>query len=103
MKNTVLSLTVILVMTGFAAFGQTVSGRVTAGSDGNALPGVSVLVKGTTVGTTTDADGRYSIQVTSQENPVLSFSFIGFVTQEIAVGGRTSIDVIIGGRHHSIG
>lgn len=95
MKNTVLSLTVILVMTGFAAFGQTVSGRVTAGSDGNALPGVSVLVKGTTVGTTTDADGRYSIQVTSQENPVLSFSFIGFVTQEIAVGGRTSIDVIL--------
>lgn len=58
---------------------------------GGSLPGVSVLVKGTTTGTATDSDGRYSIPA-SPDN-VLVFSFIGYETQEILVGQRTSIDV----------
>src|SRR5690606_41054976 len=56
-------------------------------TDGNAdpLPGASILIKGTTIGTTTDADGRYTIDVPSGD-AVLVFSFIGYVSQEIPVG-----------------
>ena len=57
------------------------------------MPGVSVLLKGTTTGTTTDADGKYTLSIDGTENAVLTFSFIGFLTQEIAVLNKTSIDV----------
>ena len=70
----------------------TVTGAVTSSDDGSALPGVSVLVKGTNQGTTTDVDGKYSIQV-SDGNAVLVFSFIGYTPQEIAVGSQSVIDV----------
>ena len=59
---------------------------------GEALPGVSIQIKGTSQGTTTDADGRYTLQ-TSNENATLIFSYIGFSTQEIIVGNRRNIDV----------
>src|SRR5690606_10271887 len=63
-------------------------------TDGNAdpLPGASILIKGTTIGTTTDADGRYTIDVPSGD-AVLVFSFIGYVSQEIPVGQRSVIDI----------
>jgi TonB-linked SusC/RagA family outer membrane protein len=83
---------VFLVIASSAAAQQSVSGRVTSSVDGAPLPGVSVIVKGTTTGTSTDADGRYTISV-PDNNAVLVLSFIGFTTQEIAVGGRTTIDV----------
>lgn len=73
---------------------QTITGRVTTSVDGAPLPGVSVLVKGTTTGTSTDVDGRFSIGV-PDNTAVLVFSFIGFTTQEIAVGTRTNIDVVM--------
>lgn len=94
MKNSLRYLAVIFVMTGFSTFGQAVTGQVTSSSDGSALPGVSVLLKGTTNGSTTDSDGRFTIQVPDNEKEaVLAFSFIGFATQEISVNGRTSINV----------
>ena len=68
-----------------------VTGKVTSSDDGSALPGVNVVVKGTTLGTVTDADGNYSLQVAG--DATLVFSFVGLVTQEVAVGGRTTIDV----------
>ncbi|HKZ39017.1 MAG TPA: TonB-dependent receptor, partial [Chryseolinea sp.] len=58
----------------------------------NPLPGVNVLVKGSTVGTTTDAQGKYSLSV-PDENSVLVISFIGYTTQEIVVGTQTNINV----------
>ena len=67
----------------------TVTGRVS--SDGESLPGVNVLVKGTTLGTITDADGRYSIDAAS--DAILVFSYVGFVTEEISVDGRTTVDI----------
>jgi TonB-dependent starch-binding outer membrane protein SusC len=70
---------------------QTISGRVTDETDAP-VPGVNVLVKGTTVGTTTDNDGRFRLEV-ENENAILVFSFIGYETQEVAVGTRTTIDV----------
>jgi TonB-linked SusC/RagA family outer membrane protein len=70
-----------------------VSGRVTDGA-GLPLPGVNILVKGTTTGTTTDVNGAYRLEVVNQE-AILVFSFIGYVTQEIAVNNRTTIDVTL--------
>lgn len=59
---------------------------------GNSLPGVNVLVKGTAEGTTTDVEGRYSLSISS-DDAVLVFSFIGYETVEMAVGGRTVINI----------
>jgi TonB-linked SusC/RagA family outer membrane protein len=73
--------------------GQVVTGTVTAIEDGSALPGVSILVKGTTTGVSTDFDGNYSIEVPA--NAVLVFSFVGETTQEIAVNGRSVINVVM--------
>lgn len=72
----------------------TVTGTVTAADDATALPGVSITIKGTSQGTTTDKDGRYSIQVPNGD-AVLVFSFIGFLAQEITVDARTVIDVAL--------
>ncbi|MGV8138166.1 MAG: carboxypeptidase-like regulatory domain-containing protein [Mangrovibacterium sp.] len=70
---------------------HTLSGRVTD-THGQPLPGVTVLVKGTFTGTTTGADGRYSL-TSVPSGAVLSFSFVGFKTQEIPFDGLTRLDV----------
>ena len=85
-----LLLAIILGFTGLRAQ-TTVTGTVTA-ADNSPLPGVSVLVKGTTTGTATDPTGKYQIN-SLPENATLVFSFIGYNNQEIAVGNRTTIDV----------
>lgn len=69
----------------------TVSGQVLDEAN-TPLPGVNIVVKGTTNGTTTDSDGKYSLTVPNG-NAVLVFSFIGYVTQEVAVGGQSVIDL----------
>ena len=84
-----------LMVSGMAAYAQkAVTGKVTDGSDGSGLPGVSVSVKGTTTGSVTDATGSYKVNVPGDE-AVLAFSFIGYVSQEVAVGSRSSIDVAL--------
>jgi TonB-linked SusC/RagA family outer membrane protein len=70
---------------------RTVSGKVTASEDGSPLPGVSVTVKGTKQGTQTDGSGVYKVTVSG--NATLIFSFIGTISQDIAVGNRTIVDV----------
>lgn len=70
-----------------------VSGRVTSSDDGSPLPGVSVQVKGTTRGTTTDADGSYKVSIPASAR--LVFSFIGFTPQEVAVGNRSTINMAL--------
>ncbi|GAB3698208.1 TonB-dependent receptor [Spirosoma flavus] len=72
----------------------TVSGRVTDAATNEALAGCSVVIKGTQRGTTADANGNYKI-VVPDGNVTLVFGFIGFVSQEIAVNGRTSINVAL--------
>jgi TonB-linked SusC/RagA family outer membrane protein len=64
---------------------------VTSGEDNSPLPGVNVIIKGTTTGTSTAFDGTYRLSV--PDNATLVFSFVGFVTQEVAVGNRTALDV----------
>ena len=68
-----------------------VSGQV-SDDEGNSLPGVNVLVKGTSQGTVTDVDGRYTLPVPGSES-VLQFSFIGYVTEEVEVGTRSTINI----------
>jgi TonB-linked SusC/RagA family outer membrane protein len=68
-----------------------VSGKVTD-ENGSSLPGVNILVKGTTIGTVTDETGLYNLDATD-ENAILIFSFIGFTSQEIPINGRSVIDV----------
>ncbi|HAZ24619.1 MAG TPA: hypothetical protein DCY95_08235, partial [Algoriphagus sp.] len=63
-------------------------------STGEPLPGVNVVIKGSTTGTVTDLDGRYNLNVAP--NSVLIFSFVGFTTQEIPVNGRNQINVTLG-------
>ncbi len=70
-----------------------ITGTVTEAS-GAPMPGVSIVVKGTSNGTTTDTDGKYAISVSAPED-ILIFSFIGYATQEITVGNRTVIDVML--------
>lgn len=82
----------IFANSGLHAQERTVSGMVTSSEDGGPLPGVNVVVKGTTNGTVTDAGGKYSLSV-SQGADVLVFTFIGFQTQEEEIGARSSVDV----------
>jgi TonB-linked SusC/RagA family outer membrane protein len=86
-----LLITLNLNASAFEPFQQSVSGKVT-GASGEALPGVSIVVKGTTTGVNSDMDGTYSINVPSS-NTTLVFSFIGFLTKEISVSGQSRIDV----------
>ena len=70
-----------------------VSGTVTSSEDGAPLPGVSIVVQGTTKGTTSDFDGKFSIEVA--EDAVLIFSYIGYTKQEVPVNSRSTIDIVM--------
>lgn len=83
----------MLMVVSSPVFAQTITGAVKSGSDGQSLPGVSVLVKGTTNGTTTDADGKFSIA--ASQNSTLVFSFIGYKSIEAPVGNKTTLDIVL--------
>ena len=83
---------VLMLVSGVAwAQDRTISGRVTSADDGSALPGVNVLLKGTQTGSITDVDGVYKLSIPASGG-TLVFSFVGYTTQEIAVGSRSVID-----------
>ncbi len=88
-------LTAILSLGSSASYAQqtTVTGRVT-GENSEGLPGVTVLVKGTTNGTTTSPDGNYSLSV-ADGNGTLVVSFIGYSSQEVAINNRSTINVTL--------
>ena len=94
MKRKRLYLILVLFFASFASvFAQTnVSGTVTDAS-GSSIPGVAIIEKGTSNGTTTDIDGKYTISVGS--SAVLQFSFVGMQTMEEVVNGRTTINVVM--------
>ena len=89
------TLTLLLVLIAHISFAQqkTISGNV-SDQDGLPLPGVNVLLKGTSTGTQTDFDGNYSIQ--AAQGDVLVFSFIGLETKEYTVGSVNTINVTLG-------
>jgi TonB-linked SusC/RagA family outer membrane protein len=83
------SLGLIFLLAGFQSIAQ-ITGTVN-GDEGDVLPGVSVVVKGTTIGTTTDVNGKYSIAAPT--NATLTYSFVGYIAQEVVVGNRSLINV----------
>lgn len=92
-RYTLLSLFIFL--TGFSLLSAqvTVTGTVTGAEDNVPIPGVNIIEKGTSNGTITNADGIFSINVPS--DATLVFSFIGMESQEVVVGGQTTIDVAL--------
>jgi iron complex outermembrane recepter protein len=88
-----LRLIILLLVIGTPAFAQSITGRVTTATDGQPLPGVSILVKGTTSGSTTDTDGKFS--VAAPKNGVLVFSYIGYKTKEVAVNNQSVLNLTL--------
>lgn len=86
-------LTALLILVTTLAWSQsrTVTGAVTSADDGSPLPGVNVVEKGTNNGTVTDANGNFSVNV--GDNATLVFSFVGFTSQEVAVGTQSTINI----------
>ncbi len=74
--------------------GITITGRVTSSEDNGGIPGVNVILKGTTQGTVTDVDGNYSLEVPGEES-VIVFSSVGYQQEEVTVGNLISIDIIL--------
>jgi len=83
----------LLVLAANVAYGQSkaVTGKVTSGDDGTAIPGVNIIEKGTNNGTVTDVDGKYTINV--GEGATLVYTFVGYASQEQVVGAQSSINV----------
>lgn len=90
-----LSLALVLTLFGISTMlaQRTIMGTVT-GDDGSALIGATVLVKGTSTGTITDIDGKYSVRVSGEGNTLI-FSYTGFTTEEVAVGASNVLDVTL--------
>ncbi len=84
---------VLLLLVQFAFAQQTVSGVVTGAKDGLPIPGVSVSVKGSSLGTITDLNGAYNIKVPENSSKILLFSFVGMKNKEISIDGQTTINV----------
>ncbi|PMD98693.1 SusC/RagA family protein [Siphonobacter sp. BAB-5405] len=83
----------LLWLMSLSAMAQNITGKVTNAADGSPLPGVTVVEKGSTKGTVTDAQGQYTLNAASEAT--LVFSYLGFVPQEIPLGGRTTVDVVL--------
>jgi TonB-linked SusC/RagA family outer membrane protein len=89
----IISATLLLVYSGaIAQPSNKVTGKVASATDGTGLPGLSIVIKGTTQGTVTDMDGNYTINV-DDKNATLIFSFIGYTSTEVAINGRSVVDV----------
>ncbi|WP_020595427.1 SusC/RagA family TonB-linked outer membrane protein [Spirosoma panaciterrae] len=71
-----------------------ITGRITDGNDNSAVPGANVVVKGTQTGVVTDANGQFSLNVASGRN-VLTVSAIGYVSQDVTIGNRSSVDITL--------
>lgn len=71
---------------------KTVSGKITSSEDNTPIPGVSVVLKGSRSGTNTDVDGQFKIEV-PDNGAVLVFSSVGFITQEVAIGAKSIVDI----------
>ena len=97
MKKNKLLRNVFFVLLGFCfaftatAQEKTITGTVTGEADGMPLPGVNVIIKGSTTGTSTDFDGNYTIE--AQEGATLVFSYLGYIAQELLVSNITTINV----------
>ncbi|MCP4311537.1 MAG: SusC/RagA family TonB-linked outer membrane protein [Bacteroidetes bacterium] len=88
--------TILLLLLALSSFGQSrsITGTVTSSEDGSPLPGVTVMIKGTTSGTITGADGAFELGISGSEG-VIQFSFIGMLTREVEITASTVYDVVM--------
>jgi TonB-linked SusC/RagA family outer membrane protein len=95
MKKSLVSMLILFFigLQGVLAQSREITGMVTSAEDGLSIPGVSVIVKGTTIGTTTDLDGKYSLNV-PEDGQILIFSFVGMQMQEVEITSST-INVVM--------
>ena len=91
-KSLLMSLALLFSFGIVFAQDRSISGKVTSAEDGSAIPGVNVVVKGTTTGAVTDIDGNYKFAIPA-DGTLLVFSFVGMQTQEITIGNQSTIDV----------
>ena len=87
---------VLLIFSGLCLMGfsqRTITGKVTSAADGTPLPGVNVVIKGTSDGTVTDLEGIYTISATDEQ--ALIFSYIGYLEEEVQIGSQSAIDVTL--------
>lgn len=94
MKNFLLYCLLLVMMCSFEGYSQTIVTGSIKDSNGETLPGVSVMAKGTSVGVTSNSSGNYSITV-PKESSILIFSFLGMRTQEVELSGRNVVNVIL--------
>ena len=94
MKRTLQLFTFLMLAFTFGVGAQTVTGTITDSSDGMTMPGVNVVVQGTTVGVTTDFDGNYEIEI-PEGSSILEFSFMGYVTLSVDVTGKTTANAAL--------
>ncbi|SHI32096.1 SusC/RagA family TonB-linked outer membrane protein [Algibacter luteus] len=94
LKNTILLIIGFCFAFNVNAQQKTITGTVTAEADGMTLPGVNVIVKGTSNGTSTDFDGNYTINV-NDNDAALVFSYIGYKTKEVAIGNSNALNVVL--------
>ena len=94
MRHKLLLLLIAVIATIDCAFAQerTITGKVTDMESGEPLPGVTVVVQGTSTGTATDLDGNYKLSV-GEDAKVLVFSFVGYVSEEVPIGNRSNIGI----------
>jgi TonB-linked SusC/RagA family outer membrane protein len=93
-KFLLLCFSFVFAVTTLWAQERVVTGKVSSSEDGTSLPGVNVVLKGTTNGTVTDSDGNYRLTIPTGGGSLV-FSFIGLQTQEVAVGDRSVVDVTL--------
>jgi len=86
--------TLVVVLLTAPVYGQTVSGVVTDAATGEPMPGVNISVEGTTIGTSSDSDGEYSLNVPGLDE-TLRFSFVGYETRLVPINGRTTVNVAL--------
>ncbi len=83
------------MVVGMKTVDRTITGKVTSKRDGSALPGVNVVLKGSQVGTSTDATGNYSFTIDNVNNATLVFSFIGHESKEVVIGNQSVINLVL--------
>lgn len=95
MRKLLLLITVFLLVQLGKSFAQDrqVTGKITSSEDGSPLPGVSISIKGTSIGTISSADG--SFKISAGKGTVLTFSFVGFATETVTVGSQSQISVVL--------
>jgi TonB-linked SusC/RagA family outer membrane protein len=96
MRKITLLLVLLLLVAAGGAFAQSraITGRVTSSQDGLGIPGVTIQIKGTTIGAITDIDGNYAINVLP-EHRTLVFSYVSMKTLEVAIGNQTSLNIVM--------